>query len=95
MDTKISKYKLSAIRSKTAYLNKLKGMKNNLIQLENSTDLALDRFKKSIINPNNPQMKMQKEYAEKSNVENATNIKTIEVFINELLNYSEPKIQKK
>ena len=38
---------------------------------------------------------MQREYAEKSNKENATNNKTIEVFINELLNYSEPKIQKK
>ena len=38
---------------------------------------------------------MQREYAEKSNIENATNIKTIEAFINELLNSSEPKIQKK
>jgi len=95
MDTKISKYKLSAKRSKTAYVNKLNTMKNNLIQVENSTNLAIDRFKKNIINPNNPQMKIQKEYAEKGNIENATNIKTIEVFINELLNYSEPKIQKK
>ena len=46
MDTKISKYKLSAKRSKTAYVNKLNTMKNNLIQYENSTKLAIDRFKK-------------------------------------------------
>ena len=90
MDTKISKYKLSAKRSKTAYVNKLNIMKNNLIKEENSINLALDRFKKNIINPDNPQMKMQREYAEKSNIENATNIKTIEVFIHEFLNSSEP-----
>ena len=46
MDIKISKYKLSAKRSKTAYVNKLNIMKNNLIKEENSINLALDRFKK-------------------------------------------------
>ena len=66
-----------------------------MIKEENSINLATDRFKKNIINPNNPQMKIQKEYAEKGNIENATNIKTIEVFINDLLNFVEPKIQKK
>ena len=37
---------------------------------------------------------MQREYAEKSNEEYATNIKTIEGYIKELLNSAEPKIQK-
>ena len=40
-------------------------------------------------------MKSQLKYAEESIDENTKNIKTIQVFKNELLNFVEPKIPKK
>ena len=40
-------------------------------------------------------MKLQKKYAEDSNIENTHNIETIESGKIDLLNFVEPKIQKK
>ena len=59
MDTKISEYKLSAKRSKTAYLNvlnrKIKGYKEEIAKI----NAEIDNFKKRVINPNSPQMKLK------------------------------------
>ena len=94
MDIKISEYKLSAKRSKTAYLNvlnrKLKGYKEEI----NKINAEIDNFKKRVINPNSPQMKLKLKHSEEIIKENEINIETTELFKNELSKFVEPKMPK-
>ena len=95
MDTKISKYKVSAKRSKTAYLNILNKELKRYNEKIDEINAQIDYFKNYIINPDTPQMESELKYAKESIKENTKNIETIQVFKNELLNFVEPKISKK
>ena len=95
MDTKISKYKLSAKRSKTAYLNILNKESKRYNEKIDKIKEQIDNFKKCIINPDTKQMVTKLKYSKESIEESLNNIKTIQVFKNELLNFVEPKIPKK
>ena len=95
MDTKISEYKLSAKRSKTAYLNILIKELKRYNEKIDEINAQIDYFTNYIINPDTPQMKSKLKYSKEIIEENTKNIKTIQVFKNELLNFVEPKIPKK
>ena len=91
----IRKYKVSAKRSKTAYLNILNKKTKEYNKEIDTINAEIDNFKKYIINPNSPQMKLQLKHSEEIVKENKINIETTQVFKNELLNFVEPKIPKK
>ena len=70
MDTKISKYKLSAKRSKTAYLNILNKESKRYNEKIDKTQTQIDDFKNYIVNPNTPQMESKLKYSKESIEEN-------------------------
>ena len=86
---------MSAKRSKTAYLNILNKKTKQYNKEIDSINAEIDNFKKCIINPNSPQTESKLQCAKESIEENTKNIKTIQDFTNELLNFVEPKIPKK